>query len=270
MSSYHFISLKTAHLILLCCTICSLCSCLTYRDIVNFESVKFTTPDSNDSIFNQQTLRLKADDIVQVIITSYNKEEASHFNLFSGQNGLLIQQGMSGASVNDPVGYRIDSKGNIELPVVGQIHVEGMTIEEMRDEVYNRVKSTGYLKDLNVLVRFLSFRVTVLGEVNSPGTFTISSQKITVLEALGLARDVNLFSKRDNILIIREENGKRTYGTINIKSKDVFNSPWYYLQPNDVVYVQPHRSKILAAPDPASRYISTLIAAVSLVLLFIR
>jgi polysaccharide export outer membrane protein len=90
------------------------------------------------------------------------------------------------------------------------------------------------------------------------------------LEALGLAHDVNLFSKRSNVLVIRELDGKRTYGRVNLKSKDLFASPWYYLQPNDIVYVEPHRAKILAAPDPASRYISTVIAAVSLVLLILR
>ncbi|MFN9710773.1 MAG: polysaccharide biosynthesis/export family protein [Bacteroidota bacterium] len=242
--------------------------CLRYKDIVNFQDGNKLIPNQSDTIFNNNNLKLKAEDVVQVIITSYNKEEAAKFNLFSGQNGL-IQPGAS-ITINDPLGYRIDSKGNIELPVIGQIHVEGMTMEEMRDEVYKLVKETGYLKDLNVIVRFLSFRVTVLGEVNNPGTYVIASQKITILEALGMAKDVNLFCKRNQILVIRETNGKRSYGRINLKSKDVLNSPWYYLQPNDIVYVQPHSAKILAAPDPASRYISTVIAAISLFFLFLK
>ena len=242
--------------------------CLRYKDIVNFQDGDKLPLNQSDSILNNTHLKLKSDDIVQVIITSYNKDEAAKFNLFSGQNGL-IQSGAN-LSVNDPLGYRIDSKGQIELPVVGQIHVEGMTMEEMRDEVYKRVKETGYLKDLNVIVRFLSFRVTVLGEVNNPGTYVLSSQKVTILEALGMAKDVNLFSKRNQILVIRETGGKRSYGRINLKSKEFMNSPWYYLQPNDIVYIQPHSAKILAAPDPASRYISTIIAAISLFFLFLK
>lgn len=246
----------------------SFSSCLRYKDIVNFQNGTKPLSEIADSIENHNELKIKPEDVIQVIITSYNKEEAAKFNLFAGQNGL-IQPGAN-LTINDPLGYRIDSKGNIELPIVGQIHVGGMTMEEMRDEIYKKIKETGYLKELNVIVRFLSFRVTILGEVNNPGSYVIASQKITVLEALGLAKDVNLFSKRNNILIIREIDGKRSYGRINLKSKEIFNSPWYYLQPNDIVYVQPHKAKILAAPDPASRYISTLIAAVSLFFLIFK
>jgi polysaccharide export outer membrane protein len=87
---------------------------------------------------------------------------------------------------------------------------------------------------------------------------------------LGLAHDATLFSKRDNILVVREINGKRNYGRVNLKSKEVFQSPYYYLQPNDLIYVEPHKSKILSAPDPASRYVSTVIALVSLMFLIIK
>ena len=175
-----------------------------------------------------------------------------------------------GTSVADPFGYRIDSKGNIEMPVVGAFQVAGLTIEECRDTIYKKIQATGYLKDLSVQIRFLSFRISVLGEVASPGTYTIPTQKVNLLEAIGMAHDVTLFSKRDNILVIREKNGLRNYGRVNLKSKELFQSPYFYLQPNDVIYVEPHKSKILAAPDPASRYISTVIAAVSLVFLILR
>ena len=109
-----------------------------------------------------------------------------------------------------------------------------------------------------------------MGEVNSPGTYTIPSQSLTILEALGMAHDVTMFSKRDNILVIREKNGVRNYGRINLKTKEVFKSPYFYLQPNDIVYVEPHKSKILAAPDPASRYISTIMGTISFVLLLLK
>lgn len=248
--------------------IIALSSCLSYRDIVNFNE-KNAADKKFDSISLNKEVKLQTDDIVQIFISSYNKEEAFKFNLLSNQQGAN-QPAAAGSMVTDPFGYRVDNKGNIEMPVVGKIHVASMTLEEMRDEVYRRIAATNYLKEFTVHVRFLSFRVTVLGEVNSPGTYTISSQKVTILEALGMARDVNLFSKRNNILIIREQDGKRTYGRIDLKSKKLFENPWYYLQPNDVVYVQPHRAKILAAPDPASRYISTVIAFVSLVLLILK
>ena len=247
----------------------SMTGCLSYRNIVNFQDEPGSLMTKADSIINHHSIRLQTEDILQVLISSYNKEEAAKFNLTVNPAGMG-QNPIAASSVFDPVGYRVDKNGNIEIPVIGPIKVSGLTPEEAKELIYEKIKSANYFKDFNVHVRFLSFRVTVLGEVNSPGTYTIPSQKLTILEALGLARDVSLFSKRNNILIIREQDGKRIFGHVDLNSKDIFSNPWYYLQPNDVVYVQPHRSKILAAPDPASRYVSTAIALVSLVLLFLR
>jgi polysaccharide export outer membrane protein len=261
---------RTTYFILLVECLFSLTGCLTYKDIVNFQDGQNLGTGLADSITNRQEIRLKADDVLNIIVTSYNREESERFNLMNSQQmGQMSGQG-SGASIADPVGYRIDSKGNIEMPVVGAFHVAGLTIEECRDTIYKRVQATGYLKDLSIQVRFLSFRISVLGEVGGPGTYTIPTQKINVLEAIGMAHDVTMFSKRDNILVIREKNGVRNYGRVNLKSKELFQSPYFYLQPNDVIYVEPHKSKILAAPDPASSYISTVIAALSLVFLILR
>jgi len=246
-------------------------SCLTYRDIVNFQDGKNLGPGVVDSIINKHEVRLKTDDILQVIVTSYAREESERFNLMNTQQvGQMAGQQGGGQSIADPYGYRVDSKGNIELPVVGNIQVAGLTIEECRDVIYNKIFKTGYLKDLAIQVRFLSFRISILGEVGSPGTYTIPTQKITVLEAIGMTHDVTLFSKRDNILVIREKNGIRNYGRVNLKSKELFQSDYFYLQPNDIIYVEPHKSKILSAPDPASRYVSTVIALVSLMFLILK
>jgi polysaccharide export outer membrane protein len=245
-------------------------SCLTYKDIVNFQDGSSLGNGISDSVTNQHEVQLKTDDIVQVLVTSFNKEEAERFNLLNSQQSQQNFNQLSNASISDPFGYRVDSKGNIELPVIGACHVAGLTLEESKDLIFKKINATGYLKDLVIQIRFLSFRITVLGEVANPGTYTIPSQKITLLEALGLAHDATLFSKRDNILVVREINGKRNYGRVNLKSKEVFQSPYYYLQPNDLIYVEPHKSKILSAPDPASRYVSTLIALVSLMFLIIK
>ena len=244
--------------------------CLTYRDIVNFQDGSQLGKNLTDSISNKFEVRLKPEDIINVTVTSYIREESERFNLTNSQQSQQMSGMAGGASVSDPFGYRIDTKGNIELPIVGPIYVSGLTIEECREVIYKKVKATGYLKDLVVQVRFLSFRVSIMGEVNSPGTYTIPSQSLTILEALGMAHDVTMFSKRDNILVIREKNGVRNYGRINLKTKEVFKSPYFYLQPNDIVYVEPHKSKILAAPDPASRYISTIMGTISFVLLLLK
>lgn len=246
-----------------------LSGCISYRDIVNFTEDSQKTDSAKNAIAGTLSLKLQPDDIIQIFVSSYNKEESNKFNLLINQSSAGQNMNM-GSGIIDPFGYRINQKGDIEMPLLGEVSIAGLTLEEARNLIAEKIKETNYLKDFNVHLRFLSFRVTVLGEVNSPGTYTIPSQKLTILEALGLARDVSLFSKRNNILIIREQDGKRIFGHVDLNSKDIFSNPWYYLQPNDVVYVQPHRSKILAAPDPASRYVSTAIALVSLVLLFLR
>jgi polysaccharide export outer membrane protein len=246
-----------------------LSGCITYRDIVNFRQGSAQLESIKDSVDRNVSLKLQADDIIQVFVSSYNKEEANKFNLLINQ-ASAGQAMNAGPSVVDPFGYRIDQKGNIEMPLLGDVPVGGRTLEEARNLIAERINATNYLKDFNVHLRYLSFRVTVLGEVNSPGTYTIPSQRLNILEALGLAKDVTIYSKRKNILVVREENGKKSFGHIDLTSKDIFKNQWYHLKPNDVVYVQPHSAKILAVPDPASRYVSTGIALVSLVLLFLR
>jgi polysaccharide biosynthesis/export protein len=243
----------------------SLSSCLSYREMVNFQDGGALGQHGADVIPPIPSLTVQRDDQLQVTINSYNQEEALRFNIVSNQSQVqLSAQGSNTATLADPLGYRVDSRGQIELPVIGRITVAGHTLEQIRDSVNARVTATGYLKDLSVQVRFLSFRVTILGEVNSPGTYTIPSQKINVLEALGMARDVTMFSRRDNILVVREEEGKRLYGRINLKSKDLFSSPYYYLKPNDILYVEPHKSKVLSAPDPASRYLGIVLGIATL------
>jgi polysaccharide biosynthesis/export protein len=239
-------------------------SCLSYKEIVNFQDGALLGGGAGQPISNHEQLKIKSDDVVLITIYSYNAEEAERFNTISAQQLALVLGQGGGNSVSEPLGYQVDSHGEIEMPVIGKFNVAGLTTEELREVVRQKVTATGYLKDLTVQVRFLSFRVTILGEVNAPGTFTVSSKKITILEALGLARDLTMFSNRDNILIIREKEGERFYGRANLKSKNIFENPYYYLQPNDIVYVEPHKSKILSAPDPASRYLSIILSLATL------
>jgi polysaccharide export outer membrane protein len=172
--------------------------------------------------------------------------------------------GNAAGVINEPLGYRVNSLGQIDMPIIGNILAQGRTIEQIQKEVALKVMSTNYLPDVNVQVVFLSFRISILGEVNSPGSFVIQSEKLNILEAIGMARDLTLFSNRENILVIREKDGIRTYGRLNLKSRDIFKSPYFYLQPNDIVYIEPYKAKILSAPDAASRYLSTILGFVSL------
>lgn len=250
--------------------ILALQSCLSYKDIVNFQDGQDLGDGRLDSIANFARWTIQPEDIIQVTVSSSNMEAAGQFNIFDARQLVQMQaMGAGGRTLSEPIGYRVDTDGYIDVPVIGRVKAHGQTVEELKREIYHRVDATQYLPDVNVQVMYLSFRITILGEVNAPGSYIIQSQKMNVLEAIGLANDLNLFANRDNILVIREKEGHRSYGRINLKSKTIFESPYFYLQPNDILYIEPHKAKILSAPDPASRYVSTIIGIISLATLII-
>ena len=137
--------------------------------------------------------------------------------------------------------YLVDTEGNIDFPVLGKIKLLDLTVEEGKKLITQKL-SDGYLKDPIVNIRILNFRISVLGEVNNPGSFAVSGQRISIMEALGLAGDLTMKAKRENVLIVRDFNGTKTYSRINLTNKEVFNSPVYYLTQNDIVYVEPNHS----------------------------
>jgi len=240
-------------------------SCIQFRDIVNFQDGQDLKDGKIDSIVNFAKWTVQPGDIIQINIYSSNQVEAERFNIIDSRTLAQMQRiGTGSGSVSEPLGYRVSAEGYIDMPVIGKIWAQGKTLEELKNIVEQKVVESEYLPNVNVQVVFLSFRITILGEVDAPGSFIIQSEKMTILEAIGLSRDLTLFSNRENILVIREKNGVRTYGRINLKSRELFKSPYFYLQPNDIVYVEPHKAKILAAPDPASRYISTIVGVISL------
>lgn len=250
-------------------TALNLTGCITYEQMVNFQDGQDLGPGKVDSIVNSVVLRIQSDDVIQVLVSSYEVEEAERFNIISTQSMAQLSRAGSTATAAEPIGYRVDENGMIDMPVLGKVHIEGFTLDEVRELIRKKIDSTGIFKQFSLQVRYVSFKVTILGEVNNPGVFNVPSTKITVLEAIGMARDVTVFSNRDNILVIRELNGQRTYSRINLKSKSVFNSEYYYLQPNDIVYVEPHKSRILATPDPFTRYVGTIVSLATLVTLII-
>ncbi|MER3463961.1 MAG: ABC transporter substrate-binding protein [Chitinophagaceae bacterium] len=140
-----------------------------------------------------------------------------------------------------PQGYLVDANGNIEFPRLGLLHVEGLTKMELANLIKSKITD---LTNPSVMIRFLNFRITFLGEVNRPGTISIPYEKINILEAVGLAGDLPLTGKKDNVHVIREVNGKREMGTIDLTSKNVFESPYFNLMQNDIIIVDATKSKL--------------------------
>ena len=140
-----------------------------------------------------------------------------------------------------PIGYEVDSIGNIELPIVGIVNVRGLSCPEASDTIRNRLNK--YLKHPTANVRILNHRFTILGEISRPATYNIIDNNLSIVEAIGMAGDLTIYGRRDNIILIREEHGKREQIRLNLLSRDILSSPYYYLRNGDIVYIEPSMVK---------------------------
>lgn len=181
-------------------------------------------------------IRIQPQDHLSITVNCQDKRLDELFNNSSQQSGKGSGQGVSG--------YRVSSKGDIDFPVLGTIHIQGMTREEIATYIKQELTTRNLVKAPVVTVDFLNLGISILGEVSNPGHYEITKDKLTILEALSQAGDLTIHGKRDNILVLRKENGKQQAYRIDIRSaKDVYSSPVYYLQQDDVVYVEPNKTK---------------------------
>jgi polysaccharide export outer membrane protein len=184
----------------------------------------------------------------------------------------LPEQAVAGGSGTTTAGFLVDQNGNIEYPRIGTLHVEGLTKEQLSDAIKEKLKEQ--LTQPSVIIRFVNYKITVLGEVRSPGTFTLPTDKVTILEALGLAGDITDFGKRGSVKILRENNNQREIGTVNLTSKELFTSPFYHLQQNDVVFVEQESRKVRQQEQQnLAQQIgiaTSIITAIALILNFIK
>ena len=252
--------------IFLMMAIISLASC-SRRNLAYFSDVEEAI--YTEEITNLTEVKIQQDDLLGIWVTSLNPESDILFNvgeLNSPRAGVNFNTITDNNSSTLTQGYLVDKQGFIDFPVLGKLKVEGMTTTWAKENITARLEE--YLKEPTVSLRFLNFRVTVVGEVNRPTTFTVSSERINVLEALGMAGDMTAFGKRENVLVIREEAGKRSLTRLNLNRKEVLQSPYFYLQQNDVVYVEPDRKKEVQA-NTNTRLLSVFVAAVSIITLIV-
>lgn len=183
---------------------------------------------------------LQPDDLLMIIISTENPLISEPYNL----TAVNVSNGISeiGVTQQRQLNYQIDQDGNIQMPNLGTVKAAGKT----RNELVEHIKSllVGKINNAVITVRILNFKISVQGEVNKPGTFPINSERITLFEALSMAGDLTIYGKRDNILIIREENGLKSFQKVDITNADFVNSPFYYLSQNDMIYVEPNKTRI--------------------------
>lgn len=230
---------KKLNLIAMCAALLALASCGSVKDIAYFQNRVVDNPESIDK---HAGIIIQPKDMLSIVVSSRNPELVVMFNLpvISYQAGSEM---MTSATNQRLLGYIVDNEGYIDFPVLGPIKVAGLTRWELSELIKSRLLSEGLLSDAVVTVEFMNFKVSVIGEVNSPGTYTIQGDKVTILQAISLARDLTIFGERENVCVIRERDGERTMYEVNLCDVSMFKSPAYYLQQNDIVYVQPSEIK---------------------------
>ena len=241
-------------------------SCATKKDILYFQNIDEVEPKAQTT---QYEAVIKKDDRLTIIVSGADKTVTAPYNLTLGEMGANGYSSSTNPETST-LSYLVDPEGNINFPILGIIHVEGMTRNQLVNYLQTEIGKD--VKDPIVYVSIKNYKITVLGEVKAPGTYTMDSEKITILQALGRAGDLNLTAEREGILLIREENGVARHYTIDLKSADLLNSPYFYLQQNDVIYVPASASRVMTATAATgiwSTALSSVTTTVSLVTLII-
>lgn len=230
-------------------------SCATPKDILYFQDIDKV---KLEKLTTKYEAVIKKDDILTIVVTGPDKNVIAPYNL--SLHDFANGTGGNGDPERSTLGYLVDPDGNIDFPVIGKIHVEGMTRKMLVEYLASEIGKD--VKDPIVYVSFRNYKVTVIGEVRSPGTYTMGSEKVNVLQALSMAGDLSLTAKRDGVLLIREEDGRIVHHTLDLRDSHLLDSPYFFLQQNDVLYIPPSPGRVATATNSSGVWTS-IVASVS-------
>ena len=227
---------KEVRIIVILLTLVLLQGCSSTKKLVYFQE---TASDDDTAVVAKSFIpTIKAGDLLSIQVSSLDPQAAAFFNPVAASTNAPS----GGVNTLTPTsGYLVADNGTIKLPIIGRLTVIGLTNDQASELISQKLAP--YLKDPTVNLRNQNFRISILGEVNRPALFTIPNERITISEALALAGDLTLYGRRDNILIIREEGGRRSFTRIDITNRNTFRSPYYSLHPNDIIYVEPSKTR---------------------------
>lgn len=249
--------------------LCLLSACGTHKKIAYFEDIK-------DTVYNRPVAtvptsftdpKIQPNDILQVTIQTIDPQANTIFSAGNTAGSLPAQAGNIAAQQPQIPGYLVDKQGIILLPMIGALKVGGLTTAGIRDLVTEKLSR--YYKDPVVNVRLANFTVTVLGEVTRPSSYIINNEKASVLDALGMAGDITIYGRRENIMLIREEDGEKKFIRFNLNSSDMIRSPYYYLRQGDVIYVEPGKSKAATIDMAKTRNYALLASGLSVLIVLL-
>jgi len=260
---------KQIHAIVLLVAVIFISSCTPYKNVPYFQNLKRdSTQAIKTKITNFSPLTVQTGDLLAFHVTSLNREADAMFNYnLERPSGLTNESAVGVSSENVVYGLLVDNSGNVSLPMIGKVKVSGLTTAQVAEILESKLAD--YLTKPNVNIRILNFRISVLGDVSKPGVFDIQNEKINVTQALALAGDLNTTGIRQNVLLIREVDGVRETITLNLTSKSLFDSPYYYLRNNDVIYVTPNKDRV-SQSDTGLVKASLIISALSVLALILN
>jgi polysaccharide export outer membrane protein len=252
-----------AGLLLLFITLIS--SCVSPKKIIYLQDLDSSLPTQE---LNYTSI-IKKDDILRITVASENMELVQPFNQMINTTN---QNNLNAMAQQQLFGYLVDNDGAIVFPILGVMQAAGQTRKELTDRIQTQIREGGFVKDAVVDIRIVNFKVTVLGEVNRPGTFTLDYNRITLLQVIGTAGDLTIYGNRKNVTVLRDVNGIQTTSTVDLTSASFIDSDFYYLQQNDVVVVEPNYAQIQAAGfnRNASLFVSIASVLLSLIVIISR
>lgn len=237
-------------------------SCVSTRESTYFNNAV-------DTIYVQpgsdHEMPIRKNDILSIAISSLNNEASAIFN---ATNNFAISASSASGTQTQSSGYLVGQDGKIQLPIIGNIKAAELTKTQLKENITKLILDKKLLVDPIVNIRHLNFEVTVIGEVGNPSVITVPNERISLLKALGLAGDITIYGRKDNVLLIREEDGKKRVKHIDLNSRSFLTSPYYYLQANDLVYVEANKNKV-ASVGRMTPYLPAILSGISMIILVV-
>jgi len=236
--------------------------CVSHENLVNFQSNR-NVKDLKESILYPPNIRVLPNDVLDIKVYSLDPETVTPFNL----NATASMAGVANVETLQLNGYLVDKNGDIDFPILGRISIGGLSLTDVKKEIVEKLDE--YIIDPVVNVRLINFKITISGEVNRPGALNVLNDRITLPEAISMGGDFTNYANRANILVIREDGDQRNFHRINMLNGEVFDSEFYFLRQNDLIYVEPLKAKTGSIRDQGNETISFVSAALAMIAVII-
>ncbi len=233
----HLLKRKKYYRVLFFVFILPFTSCKTAQNVIYFSDVPDSVKNQKVTLTEFKEPVIQVDDILSITIQTVDPQASAALNQSAGSTASASGQAA-------PSGFLVGKRGNVEIPILGMIKLEGLTTAEAREVV--RKEAGKYFKNPTVQVRFANFRVTLIGEVNKPAAYILPNEKVSILDAIGMAGDLTIYGRRENVMLIRDNEGKKEMVRLDLTSSSLLKSPYFYLKQNDVIYVEPGKARIAA------------------------